>query len=821
MIYTRYIFKNIANYRGVSMKKMNGKKYLIFLIVALLFVINIMPVVTSTVFSRNNNLENIADEDIKITVQDKNDIITINYKIINYNLKEISIENKQYFKVILGEESNFLTNGKPDLPNICRSIIIPDNSKMKIEVTKSSYEEIKDILISPSKGNLLRSINPDDVSYIFDETYEKDSYFPEEIAELNEPYIIRDFRGQVVQINPFQYNPVQKTLRIYKDITVKIYPEGLDTYNVIKRTQPLSSIDTDFKQIYEKHFINYGLTDYTPIEEQGNMLIITYDNFWDTMQPFVQWKNLKGIPTEMVKVTDIGNEYDIETYIQQYYYDNGLTFVLLVGDEGEVPTLTAGYSASDPSYSYIAGDDHYPDIFIGRFSAQNTEDLETQVERSIEYEKYPQVGVDWYIKGAGVASSQGPGDDNEMDYEHIRNIRTKLMNYGYIEVDEFYDGSQGGEDAPGNPTPSMVATAIDNGRSVTNYCGHGGPTGWGSSGFSNYDIDALINDNMLPYVICVACNNGQFDDYDACFCEAWLRATNSGNGEPTGAIAATGSTKGMSWDPPMDAQDEMMDLLVESYVDNVKHTIGGIHANGCMHMNDQYGTGGYSETDTWHVFGDPSIQIRTKIPAEMTVHHSGSISYGTTTYNVEVEDIKNALCAISFENVLLGYGLTDDTGNAVIELFEPFSGEEEVDLVVTAYNTIPYYSTIATNTAPDKPQRPDGPDQGSPGSTYLFSSMTTDSDGDNIYYYFSWGDGTYSDWVGPFENGQTGGAMHSWEEQGTYEIKVKAMDVYGEESEWSEPFSVSMPKNKSFYTLFLDILEQRFPIIFSIINGLI
>ncbi len=68
---------------------------------------------------------------------------------------------------------------------------------------------------------------------------------------------------------------------------------------------------------------------------------------------------------------------------------------------------------------------------------------------------------------------------------------------------------------------------------------------------------------MLPYVISVACNNGQFDDYNECFCEAWQRATHNGN--PTGAIAITGSSISMSWDPPMDAQDEMNDLFTEQY----------------------------------------------------------------------------------------------------------------------------------------------------------------------------------------------------------------------------------------------------------------
>ena len=651
--------------------------------------------------------------------------------------------------------------------------------------------------------------------------YQDNCWFPEQIAELQTPYILRDFCGQVVQINPFQYNPATETLRFYTDITVEVFPTDVDSVNVLARTEQLSSIDIDFKQIYERHFINFNRMDYTPVEEQGNMLVITYDDFWDTMMPFVQWKNMKGVPTEMVNVSEIGNENAIKTYIEQYYNDNGLTFVLLVGDIAQVPTLTAGYYASDPSYSYIVGGDHYPDLFIGRFSAQNTSQLETQVERSIEYEKYPQAGADWYNKGAGVASSQGPGDDGEMDYEHIRNIRTKLMNYGYIEVDEFYDGSQGGEDASGNPTPGMVATALDDGRSVVNYCGHGSPTSWISSGFSNSDINTLVNDNMLPFVICVACNNGQFDDYDACFCEAWLRATN--NGEPTGAIAATGSSKSMSWDPPMDAQDEMVDLIVESYTDNVKHTIGGIHANGCMHMNDEYGEAGYSETDTWHVFGDPSLQIRTNTPSTMTVNHEPSVSSGSTTFEVEVEGVKGALCAISRNYELFGYGYTDSSGHVVIEFSEPILPGDDLDFVVTAYNMIPYFDLIAVtgeSTPPETPEKPEGPKQGAPEETYSYSSTTEDPDEDQIYYMWDWGDGNYSSWLGPYDSGETCTESYSWNEKGTYSVRVKAKDIYGKESDWSDPLEVIMPRGK-IVLLFLEFLEQHFPRAYSYIIDLL
>jgi hypothetical protein len=56
---------------------------------------------------------------------------------------------------------------------------------------------------------------------------------------------------------------------------------------------------------------------------------------------------------------------------------------------------------------------------------------------------------------------------------------------------------------------------------------------------------------------------------------------------------------------------------------------------------------------------------------------------------------------------------------------------------------------------------------------------------------------------------------HNWTERGIYNIKVKARDMYGAESEWSEPLVVSMPKNKSIdiFNPWLFRLIQRFPIL--------
>ena len=762
------------------MKNTVNKKYLVVSIMLMLTGSFLIPSVTGDVSEKQSLL---------ITFNQTDSNIEMIYDINDFEKIPVIINEIEYYKILLEEESNILLEGVPDIPNICRSIVIPDTAKMEIEVVSFNFIDYNNVLIAPSKGDLDRSVNPDDVPYVFGDVYNKDAWFPGDIAKLREPYIIRDFRGQVVEIYPFQYNPVKKILRVYTNIKVNIYENGVDTINIINRNSLPEKVESNFKFIYENHFINFGKSSrYEPVSEQGNMLVIVYDDFWDTMIPFVQWKNMKGIPTNMVNVSEIGDADAIKTYIKEYYDDFGLTFVLLVGDAEQMPTLFQSYypyAASDPGYSFIVGEDNYQDIFVGRFSAQNTNDLETQVERSIEYEKYPQSSEDWYHKGLGVASNQGPGDDGEYDNEHIDNIRDDLLNYTYTEVDQIYDPYA---------TSSLVSTALNDGRGIANYCGHGSPTSWGSSGFSNTDVNELQNDNMLPFICSVACNNGQFNDYDACFAEAWLRATN--NSEPTGAIGIFASSQSQSWDPPMDAEDEIIDILIEAYSDNIRHSYGALCSQGTMHMMDEYGSGCYDETDAWTVFGDPSLQVRTDTPTDMTVEHDEMIPIGAETFEINITEIENALCAISSDCKLLGYGYSDSDGRVVIDLFEPIDFiEDGVDLVVTAYNKNPYNATLLVGSSyPPEPPTIEGSIVGRINKEYEFTATTTDPESDQIYYMFEWGDGTQTDWLGPVNSGEPMTAAHTWAEIGDYDVKARAKDVEDSMSKWTAyPIHMDVP----------------------------
>ena len=621
-------------------------------------------------------------EAVTATVMESSDYRTvIEYELGSFTKSPVVIGGETYYSVSLDGEPHSAERGLPELPLIARSIIIPDAAAMEVRVLGSTYVDFEDVAVAPSKGTILRTTDPATVAHTFDSFYETDGWYPSEVAYARDPYIMRDVRGLTVVVNPFQYNPSTRTLRVYTNLIVEARKSGAGRTNVLNSTIMRSRV-AEFERLYSRHFMNYDSVRadrYTPVDEMGSMLIIAYDSFMSEMAPFVAWKNQMGVPTEMVSVSTAGGSASaIKSYIQNYYNTHDLAFVLLVGDAAQIPTLSGGGGSSDPSYSLLAGSDNYPEIFVGRFSAETTSQVATQVERSIEYEKYPQSGGAWYHKGLGVASNQGPGDDNEYDNQHIDNIRADLLGFTYTEVGQVYDPSG---------TAAMVTSALNNGRSVINYCGHGSTTSWGSSGFSNTHINALANDNMLPFIISVACVNGNFSGY-TCFGEAWLRATNGG--EPTGAIGAYMSSINQSWNPPMQAQDEITDLLVAEE----KLTYGGLCYNGSCQMMDESGSDGANMFLTWHIFGDPSLRVRTDTPSSISVSHDDTIESAATGFDVSVAGVEGALCALYYDGVLYGSALTDASGDATIPIGQSLSDGDDLVLTVTSFNAMPYFGTV-------------------------------------------------------------------------------------------------------------------------------
>ncbi len=617
----------------------------------------------------------------------------VHFTLDGFNINEVMTSKGLAYTLSIKKGSPMEVAGAPDLPKLTASLVIPDNAEMEIVVISSSYKDFPGMDIAPSKGVLTRDIDPATVPYRYGAEYSQDAFYPGTLTGLRDPYILRDLRGQTLIVYPFQYNPATKVLRVYNDLTVEVRKISDNGKNPMVRKTKEIRINKEFTAIYSRHFLNYGPINYTPLDEYGNILVISCGTFMTAMQPYVNWKRSIGFPTKMVSIDSVGNTpAQIKQYITDYYNANGLTFVLLVGDNAQVKTYQGSGvgGASDNYYGYIVGSDHYIDVFIGRFSAENVDQVTTQVQRTIDYEQNPQYRTDdWLTSVIGIGSDQGPGDDGEYDYQHIRHQQTQLLAYTYTWNPELFDGTQGGNDLPGNPTPATVTTAVNEGASLILYCGHGSMTSWGTTGFSNSNVTSLTNQGKLPFIWSVACVNGEFMN-GTCFAEAWLRATNSG--QPTGAIAFFGSTINQSWNSPMAGEDEMTDILAESYPDNIKRTFAGLSLNGCFEMIDEYGTDGANMADTWTVFGDPSIMVRTKNPDTLLVSHPSSLILGATSILVTCNE-NGARATLSLNDTILATGLVT---NESVQLSFPalVNPNDTLHLTVSSYNAIPYQSNI-------------------------------------------------------------------------------------------------------------------------------
>ena len=665
----------------------------------------------------------------------------VHFTLEGFNLREVQTPNGTAFTVEVNKSTPILETGAPDLPKMTVSLVIPDQAGMSFRIVSSNYRDYPDLLIAPSKGVIMRETDPSGVPFQFGTWYSADKFYPGTLCDTRDPYIIRDVRGQTLIAYPFQYNPVTKILRVYYDLTIELYKSTENGINPLQNNNKEKSISQDFLPVYQHQFANLPALRYTPLNEYGNLLVICYGPFMNAMQPYIAWKQAEGYHTEIINKDSIGTTAAmIKSYIANYYASKGLTHVLLVGDAPQIPTNTGGGlgGPSDNAYGYIVGNDHYADVFVGRFSAETEAQVLTQVQRTLDYEENPQfLSDDWYTSVIGIGSDQGPGDDNEMDYEHIRNQQTKLLGYTYTMNPELFDGSQGGNDAAGNPTPAMVVTEVNNGASLLLYTGHGSKTSWGTSGFSNSNVNQLTNTGKLPFIWSVACVNGDFSSGTACFAEAWMRA--SQGGQPTGAIAFLGSTINQSWNSPMEGQDAMTDILIESDSNNIKRTFAGLSINGCMRMIDNYGSDGANMADTWTIFGDPTIMVRTAVPQPMNVAFDTMLFVGDSLIAVYC-GVNSARVTATLGNTMLATSLVvNDT--AILTFPALTMPYDTIHLVVTAYNMVPYQSHVAVRAIPSPVVAgfTGLPTRVIPGNTVSFADT---SSGNTIIWNWSFPGGT-------------------------------------------------------------------------------
>ena len=624
--------------------------------------------------------------------------ITVNVQLPGFYAYEVTTPRGEANIISMPKTVSTAQAGEPNLPMIAIPALIGDQQHYSIRVVDAQYTDYQ-MEVAPSKGDFSRQINPEDVPYTYGAAYSQDAFFPAQNVSLYEPYIMRDFRGQNMVVYPFAYNPISKTLRVYHDMTVEMFADGQQGENTFSRRSSVVKMDPEFKEVYKNHFINFdqGMSKYTPVDETGELLIICHDAFMSAMQPFVNWKKQIGRPTTMVGTSTSGVTSEaLKAYVQAQYNSNpNISHILLVGDSQHIQGYYAyngGYSGrSDNWFGQLDGNDYYNEVIVGRFSAETEAQVTTQVNKVIHYERDINASDTWLNVGQGVSKNEGAGQGHfgESDYQHIDLIRDDLLDYDYATVHRDYQGVSGV-----TSSAAIISQHINEGVSIINYCNHGSTTSWGVFNYSNSHVNALTNDNKLPFIWSVACDNGKYDYSGTCFAEAWLRATNNSTGEPTGAIGGMFSYISQPWQPPQYGQDEMVDVLVESNSNNIKRTLGGTSFDGNMKILDQYGSNssGLGTYMTWILFGDPSLTVRTAIPTNMNVTHATSMSSSATSFTVNATNGNGALATLTRNNEIMG-SATINNGTANITFTAPGT-TGTATLTVFGYNKITYIATI-------------------------------------------------------------------------------------------------------------------------------
>ncbi len=614
--------------------------------------------------------------------------------------------------------------GEPNLPMANRLISIPFGANLSVQVESFETTEIAledfgiTVPVVPVQPSVSKSDDPEAIPFEIDESvYQTAGFYELPTAQAEVLGTMRAVRIGHVSIAPFSYDPRRNVLKVYSDITVRVEYQT-PNWGLTEEIQT-----THYSPFFEPLYERLGNWDGTSDTRDDltnypvKYLIISDRMFEAQLAPFIEWKIQKGFTVVTAYTDDIGSSSSqIKSYIQTQY-NNGTptdpapSFVLFVGDDQQIPAFdgTAGSHITDLPFCEFTGDD-FPEIYYGRFSAQNAAQLQPQIDKTLEYERYEMPDPSYLDEVTLVA-----GVDGTYAITHGNG----QINYGtslYFNEDHgIYPNVWLYPASDGSGVSAAMKQTISDGVAMANYTAHCSHEGWADPSFVTSDIPSLTNYNKYLLGIGNCCLPNTFgSNYSTpCFGEAFLQI------EGRGGIGFIGATNSTYWDedywwgvgngPVIGAGPTYEQTGLGAY-DGVFHDHGepvsdhyitndAINFIGCMAVSEAGSSRDTYYWEAYHIMGDPSVMTYMGVPTTNNVGYPDAMVLSQNQITVTADPA--SYVGISYDGVIYGQAYVGTSGSVDIDL-QPFAQPCEASIVITGQFKEPHIGTIQVIT-------PEGP----------------------------------------------------------------------------------------------------------------
>ncbi|MCX6280738.1 MAG: C25 family cysteine peptidase [Bacteroidetes bacterium] len=522
----------------------------------------------------------------------KPDVVQVVYSITNFSIDPVVINGQTLQKVNL--PGVFLCNdaGKPDLPGTGHYIAIPQGSTPHLRIVDFEVETIQNVDLAWAMQIPLDTQK--DIVFSKDQAvYSTNAFYPANPVQISGVDQIRGTDVVMLGITPFQYNPVTRELKIFKNIKIDLTFQGGSSKfgNDLFRSPYWDPIMADnIMNFSSLPTINYPermrqlRNSKAPSTDECEYIIIspTGPDFLAWADTLKNWRNQQGILTKVFTLTDVGGNTEgaIKTFISNAYTNWTIKPVacLLLGDYGTDATKNiishlyphdAGYPnfASDNYYADVTGDE-MPDVVFARIAANDSSQLHKMVGRIVNFERHRPTDTGYYMH---PISALGWQDDRWFQLcselvggfwktvlgKHVQRINALGSPAGNYTSGPWstatntntvmnYFGPSGLNYIPTSPgdiggftggTAVKINNAINAGAFILLHRDHGAYNLWGEPAYSTTNINQLTN-TLLPFVFSINCETGAFHNPSGCptecFQEVFQRLYK--NGHDAGAL---------------------------------------------------------------------------------------------------------------------------------------------------------------------------------------------------------------------------------------------------------------------------------------------